>query len=510
MGWLANLFRGTATKPAVGKTRSYFAGAQQNRLTRDFLDQWMSGRQELRYELRTLRLRSRELCRNTPIGQRYLGLVDENVLGHEGIVLQMRLTGRNGDPDEETNQAIEAAWADWGRLGNCTPDGRYSWRDFEGGALEQTARDGDGLVELIEGADNEYGFAVQLIDPDRLDESMNVNVTSRLVVMGVEVDRVNRPLVYHILSEHPADTGGGRTATAVPAKRIIHLGRHRRVGQVRYEPWMTPVLMTVKMLDEYQFTELVGARVSAGKMGFIIPAVDDAGPDPSRTPEEQESEFDAQPGMYKRLAPGESVEMPNPTHPGQQFDPFVRTMLRQVASGLHVSVAGLTGDYTDVTYSSGRLASLAERDRWRVLQRWYSQTLHQRVFAKWLEWAVLRKKVRLPGTLQDAVRAATWEFRGWPWVDPEKDGNATAKECAMGLNDLITAAAERGRDFEAVVKNQARAMAIAKKHGVPISLDVPEKTVAVSASGEPGMPPKPKPAAPEPADDADDLEEVEA
>lgn len=503
MGWLGRLFGGAPAKPAP-RTRTFFAGAQQNRLTRDFLDQWMSGRQELRYELRTLRMRSRELCRNTPIGQRYLGLVDENVLGHEGITLQMRMTGANGEPDEEANQAIEAAWAEWGRLGNCTLDGRYSWRDFEGAALEQTARDGDGLVELIEGARNEYGFAVQLIDPDRLDGDMNINVTGRTVVMGVEVDRVNRPLTYHILTEHPADVGGGRNATPVPAVRILHLGRHRRVGQVRYEPWMTPVLLTVKMLDEYQFTELVGARVSAGKMGFILPAPDDAGPDPERTPEEQEVEFEAQPGIWKRLAPGETVQESNPTHPGQQFDPFVRSMLRQVASGLHVSVAGLTGDYTDVTYSSGRLASLAERDRWRVLQRWYSQSLHQRVFAKWLEWAVLRKKVRLPGTLQDAVRAASWEFRGWPWVDPEKDGNATAKECAMGINDLITAAAERGRDFEQVVKNQARAMAIAKKYQVPISLDVPEKIETTSTAVDAGPPKKPQPAP------ADDMEEAEA
>lgn len=492
MSWLDRLLGREPAPAPVIKVRSVFAGAQQNRLTRDFLDQWMSGRQELRYELRTLRLRSRELSRNTPIGQRYLGLVDENVLGHEGITLQMRLTGANGEPDEETNQAIETAWADWGRLGNCTLDGRYSWRDFEGATLEQTARDGDGLVELVEGAANEYGFAVQLIDPDRLDDTLNINTAGRLIVMGVEVDRVNRPLAYHILAEHPADQGGSRNAMRVPASRIVHLGRHRRVGQVRYEPWMTPVLLTVKMLDEYQFTELVGARVSAGKMGFILPAPDDIGPDPNIDPDDQETEFEAQPGIWKRLAPGETVQESNPTHPGQQFDPFVRTMLRQVASGLHVSVAGLTGDYTDVTYSSGRLASLAERDRWRVLQRWYSQSLHQRVFAKWLEWAVLRKKVRLPGTLQDAIRSATWEFRGWPWVDPEKDGNATAKECSMGINDLITAAAERGRDFEQVIRSQARAMAIAKKHGVEISLDVPQKTV--TEVEPPPDAPAPKPA----------------
>lgn len=478
MNWLRRLFGGKPERARGPRIVRYaYAGAQGGRLTADWLAAWMSGPNELRYELQPLRFRSRELCRNTPIAQRYLGLCDENILGHEGITLQMRLMTRSGEPDEENNAQIEAAWQDWGARGNCTLDGRYAWRDFEGATLEQTVRDGEGLVAIAEGAPNPYGFALRLIDPDQLPVEINVagGAGRPQVIMGVELDPFNRPLAFHLLTRHPQDSGGNRETRRVDASQILHLGRPTRVGQVRYHPWLTPVLLDLKMLAEYELAELVASRVSAAKMGYIIPGPDSEGPDPNVAPEDQEQAFEVEPGMVKRLAPGDTVADFDPTHPGDQFDPFVRAKLRSIAAGLHVSYASLTGDYERATWSSGRLALAPERDRWRVLQRWFAQSLHQQVFARWLPWAVLRRQVRLPVSLEETIAAATWEYRGWPYVDPQKEIESLKQEVECGQNDLITAAAESGRDFETIMRNQSRALGIAKKWGVPITLGTPPK-----------------------------------
>jgi lambda family phage portal protein len=490
VSWLSRLFgRKTEAKPPR-QVRYVFAGAQGGRLVADWLHAWMTGPNELRYELRNLRARSRELARNTAIAHRYLGLCEENILGRNGIALQMRLLTPRGDPDEDMNSAIEAAWDDWGKRGNCTLDGRYCWRDFEAAGLEQTVRDGEGLVELVEGAPNEYGFAVQLLDPDQLPEDVNAAGPSGgpIVIMGVEIDTANRPLAYHVLTRHPAESGGIRQIRRVPADRLLHFGRQTRAGQVRFAPWMTPVLLDLKMLAEYEMAELVASRASAAKMGFILPGPDAEGPDPDRPPEQQEQGFEVEPGVIKRLGPGETLADFNPTHPGEQFDPFVKAKLRSIAAGLDVSYASLTGDYERATWSSGRLALAPERDRWRVLQRWYADSLHQRVFARWLPWAVLRRKVQIPVTVPEAIAAATWEFRGWPYVDPEKEISALKQEVECGQTDLITAAAERGRDFESVMRNQNRALALAKKWGIPITLTTPAPAPAAPNAPQEAIP----------------------
>ena len=73
MGFL-DRFRRKPAPPAPRPVarRSVFAGAQQGRLFEDWLASWMSAKDELRWELRLLRTRSREQCRNNPLARRYL------------------------------------------------------------------------------------------------------------------------------------------------------------------------------------------------------------------------------------------------------------------------------------------------------------------------------------------------------------------------------------------------------------------------------------------------------
>jgi len=51
---------------------------------------------------------------------------------------------------------------------------------------------------------------------------------------------------------------------------------------------------------------------------------------------ERVSEF--QPGVFKYLAPGESVTVPDLNSPDGQHEPFTRSMLRAVAAGIGVSL----------------------------------------------------------------------------------------------------------------------------------------------------------------------------
>lgn len=491
---VTGFFKRTPPRPRY-PTRSVFAGAQQNRLVEDWVASYMSGRDENRWELRLLKNRSREQCRNNPIARRYLGLCDENVLGQKGLVLQARTMLQSGEPDEETNQQIEAAWDEWCEAEHCTADRRQCFREFLGSVLEAERRDGETLIELLPGFPNAFGFAVRQIDIDLLDEQHNVSAGEgqNLIVQGVELDRYGRELAYWLWTEHPTAlfTSGQRRRERIPAKNILHVGRQRRVGQVRYEPALTPVLIPMRMLDEYQTAELVAARTSAERLGWIQGG---QGPDPN-DPNAPAASIETAKGTVGRLGPDESFVAWDSAHPTQAFDPFQKAILRQIAAGLNVSYAALTGDMSQSNYSSTRIAMLAERANWEILQGYLGERVCTPIYETWLKQAVIWQQLRLPGRVAD-YDEHEWEAPGFEYIDPEKDVNADLIEVGAGLNSLTAVAAKKGRDFADILRQRKAEITLAQELDVPLTLagstPTPQPGAADPNQPEPSPPKEPQ------------------
>lgn len=467
--------------------RAYFAGAAENRLTGDFLGGLTSGREELKADLVTLRTRSRQLCRDNPNARRFLALCAENVIGHKGIRLQAKAENARGELSTDLNGKIESAWDLWGRAKYCTVTGQASWPYFQAQLLKTVARDGEAFVRLVRGYPNRFGFALQLLDADLLEVDYEVKAKpgQNAIRSSIEVDAYDRPVAYHVLTRHPSDTSaalaGPKARTRIPAGEMLHLFLPNRMGQVRGEPWLTPVIIWLQMLYGYAEAELVAARTAAAKMGFITQGEDAMGADPDAVPQTME----AAAGVIDRLAKGESFVPWDPTHPAGNFGPFLTTVLHQVATGLNVSHASLTGDLSQVNYSSIRAGMLAERDQWRLLQAWFSEHACQPVYEAWLPMAMLSPVLTLPGG--DPARyvdAATWQPRGWAWVDPEKDVNAVALARQNGLTTLRRTLAEQGEDLEEMLAERAEEDALLKQYGITLGDTPPPATAEGDAATE--------------------------
>lgn len=460
---------------------SSYQGAVSNRLTADWvLASIKSADQEVRGDLRTLRARARELARNNDTASRYLGLVEDNVVGHEGIRLQAQVRNMEGDQDEELNRQIERAWKRWGEPEQTTVDGRLGWVDVQKKAIRSVAQDGEALIRMVTGfRGNDFGFALHLLDPDQLDHTLNRDAgrgprgeRRNAIRMGVEVDSWNRPVAYHLWNHHPSEYGEPeKERVRVPADEIIHLYQGERVAQTRGITWFAPALYKLKMVDGYEEAELVASRMAAAKGGFFKKDPEGTDLDPNQESSEQRITMEMEPGLMDQLPPGWSFQPWDPEHPTSAFKSFHKAMVRGIANGLGVSYTTLANDLEDVNFSSIRAGLLNERDAWRSIQKWLIRHFHQRVYRAWLPWALTTGQLEAPLTDRSKLEDVRWLPRGWPWVDPIKDLQAAAMAVRLGLDSRQRLAGEQGRDFNEVLDDIAEEERMADRKGVDLTTD---------------------------------------
>ena len=111
MAWYDRFTR----KPKRRKTLNLrkYNGASTSRLFSDFLQTSTSADEEIKTNLRLLRDRSRDLARNDSYVQRYLNLMQSNVVGNNGIRLSMKARNDDGSLDLVANRIIEQKWHEW-------------------------------------------------------------------------------------------------------------------------------------------------------------------------------------------------------------------------------------------------------------------------------------------------------------------------------------------------------------------------------------------------------------
>jgi len=447
--------------------------AGQGRLFADWVVSATSGDTALRGGIRTMRERARDLALNEPYARKFFHMLKTNVVGPQGIRLRMAVRQPDGSSDAGANKAIEEEWARWGRAETCSVCGTLSWIEIQALALESVARDGEVLIRLVRNFDNGFGFALQLIEADHLDEQLNQRLPGgREIRMGVELDAWRRPVAYHLLTGHPAEAAldaAQRRHTRVPAADIIHLFVRERVSQTRGVPWIIAAATRLKMIGGYEEAALVAARVGAAKMGFFTQEHPDDYGSPGDQDEAGNPITDADPGHMEKLPPGVGFEPFDPGYPTGEFAPFLKSLLRAVASGLNTSYNSLASDLEGVNFSSIRAGVQDERDGWRAIQTWYAAKLHDRVFREWLPLAMLAGALRLPIAKLDKFQAAAWQPRGWAWVDPQKDAIANNLAIANGVRTRRDVLAAEGKDFEDTARQLAEEERIAASLGLTLA-----------------------------------------
>ncbi len=463
---------------APARLRRNFDAARTDRITNSFLAPITTGDQELRYALPAMRARSREMERNNDYAKKFLHMCETNVVGKTGFVLKNRARDASGGLDKRANAIIEAEWREWTKRGNCTADGLLSWLRACKLVIRTIARDGEVIIRLLRGFDNPWRFAIQILEADVLDENLNVSDApgKNLIRMGIEYNAWGKPVAYHLREKHPGDyfstSKSAYSYKRVPAEEIIHIFWTERPTQGRGIPWMRTAALRMNLAGEYEYAELVAARIGASKMGFYIPNPDGGADLIGDDTDEQGNPIqEAEPGIFEKLPDGYNDFKPfMPEHPTGNYGSFMKEVKRGMSAGLNVAYNSLANDLEGVNFSSIRAGTIEDRDSWRDVQNDFVDDFLQLVRPVWLEMLLLTNRTGLPYAKFDKFNQAEFHGRSWDWVDPEKDINAALAAVRGGLSTLTDECAARGLDHEEVLEKRAAEVALAQKYGVEIDL----------------------------------------
>ena len=464
------------TKISKAPFKRAYAAANTGRLFADFVTSDASADSELKNALPSLRNRSRDLARNNEYARRYFDLMKTNVVGERGFQLQVKALDSVGNLDQSGNDAAEKAFAEWCRRGNCTVDGKMSWVDAQRLAIESVARDGEAFIVLHRGAAFKDSFAIEFIEPDQVDVTLNRKLDDGGEVrMGVELDKFKKPRAYYIKTSHPGDNeftsiSLGQKHKRIPASKVLHVYKHLRAGQTRGEPWLASAIPALKQLGALREAAVINARIGASKMGFFTSESGDG-----FVPDDLDNNvpiYEAEPGSFHQLPAGVKFDSFDPQYPSSEFDSFHKAVLKGIASGLSVSYTSLSNDLEATSYSSIRQGALEERDAYRGVQSFITEHFVRPVYEAWLASAMEMNTFGIPLRQYERFRDAS-NFRGkaWSWVDPLKEMNAAVTGLKMGVISLQDVAAQYGKDVEELMAQIARDKALAEQFGIAYAFE---------------------------------------
>lgn len=438
-----------------------------------------SPQRDITRHTRTLRSRARSLYMGAPIATSAIKSLRTSVVGrglHLHVMPDFDSLGISREQASAWARHVEREFDLWAESKQSSDiAGLHDFYELQQLALAAWKMSGDAFCLLRHGRPTTlcpYTLRLQLVEADRIctpgsavyDSALNYATAANgnRIYDGVEVDRrTGRVCAYHVAADYPSEGSPlqyeriekyGRV-TGMP--NILHLMDAERPEQLRGVPFIAPVMESIMQLGQYLKAESVAALMETYLSGYITSEVTDAPILGAHTPkdvvaededgdEEVEvqrdlSQLEPEPGGIRQLLPGESITFNDPKRPGNQFDPFIRSVAMQIGAALEIPADVLLKSYNS-SYSASRAAL---QDFWRMVSMtrdWFASDFCGAVYAEWLAEAVSIGRVQAPGFFADPLRRKAWLGHEWngaamPHLDPVKEAAAMQ---AMTANGWLT------------------------------------------------------------------------
>lgn len=394
-----------------------------------------------------LRVKSRALVQNVPYIRAGMDALIAATIG-TGII--PRATGRDADK-------LNALFKAWSKV--CDADGRLDYYGIQAAAYRAMEQDGEVLIRLRPRRPSDglpVPLQLQLLEIDWLDSTRTGAVNGNQIVNGIEYDALGAVSAYWLWDQHPGDRvslfGGKTQSRRIPAENIIHLFAPDRPGQGRGFPRLAPVIARVRDLQLYEDAELarknLETRLSVLASGDISnianPAAYGDATDNVGRARQTGDLGELSSGNITELPPGVNITVVEPKAAPGHVD-YVKHQLHVIATGMGVTYEMLSGDMSEVNFSSARVRLLDFRRAVQQVQ-WLIviPKMLDRIHRAFVDSASLNGSIGRPDYSVD------YSPPKWDYVNPQQDVAADLAEIGAGLSSISEKLRQRGYNPEDV------------------------------------------------------------
>ena len=423
-----------------------------------------------------VRNRSRDLVRNNPYAARAVQVITNNVIGR-GIKTQIKLDTRAEISSKE--KKINEIWRAWADTTACDFDGIHNLAGMQRLLMRSVVESGDVLVRRrrvgrrkvmgISGREIELPpIQLQILEGDfiALNRINRLLPNGNTLIEGVEVDPAGRKVAFHLFKNHPGNINLNIQNTfntvRIPAEEILFLYRVDRPGQLVGMPWASPIILRLRDFDLYEDAQLKRQQCAAMFTAFVhdIEGIDEV----EETAEETEIGEKMEPGLIEILPPGKDIKLSKP--PGaDNYQEYTSVVLRSIASGFGITYESLTGDLTNVNFSSARMG-------WLEMQRnfttWGSNIMINQFMSPTFRWFM--GALELIGDGSPKAQAFFTPPKR-EMIDPVKEIAAMKTAVRSGFKTLSGAITELGEDADTHFAKYAEDNKTLDKHGIILESD---------------------------------------
>lgn len=473
LNWVARRPAG----PAVQK-RFYDAG-RPSRSTALWRRPFTSARSETYAALPYLRASAHDIVRNNPHGAKAIADLAKDMIG-TGIM------PRADTGSEELNKKVDEVAADF--FATIDADGiTKNYAGFQTLAARSMLEGGEAVVRRYI-RPTRLGLKVPLqfalMEGELIDNLKNTVLSNgNRIVQGIEFNPVDRTReAYWMFREHPGDTymaavEGSCETVRVPAEDVRVMYEPQRAGQIRGVPWITPILLRAKKLDDYEDAERERKRTessvplivkAASQMGE---ASDNAGPSlfPTLVDADGHTVEVVQAGLVAYMRDGSGVEALKPAD-ATSFAAYKRTELQSLAAGARSTYELVSGDLSQTNFSSIQFGTLGYRGM--------VDAIRQTIIIPDLEWiwrCMIDVAIAIGRLPKNTPYGVKHHCPPWLPIDPVKQAEANKTMMRTGEKSLYEIVTAGGKDFEEHVAEIAMSGKLLDKYGLILDSD-PRRT----------------------------------
>jgi lambda family phage portal protein len=355
---------------------------------------------------------------------------------------------RSSHPDQSMRKLIETSWRRFST--RCDAEGAGDLVGFLVKAIRTLVISGEAFV-LMQVRDGR--LKLRLISTEQVARAWTrVLENGNRVFAGVEVDGAGCVVGFWIYPQQlDLPWASSMMPERIDAADVLHIFKQNFPGAVRGISWMVPISTRLLELDRLEDALLARANTSALFSGFVRDLDNSSGfAADVHMNRVGRPEISMEPGTMRILPPGCDVVFPQNIPDVNGINDFVKHLLRSIASGGGVPASLMTGDLSDVNYSSSRLGlEQFKRAVARIQQSHLVAQFLQPVWERFITLEILSGRISADDFEDSAEDYFEVDFRwpAWASLDPEKDINADVTALQNNLRSRAEIIAARGRDI---------------------------------------------------------------